>query len=320
MTTVGKFCDTSSSDGTCGRGRPRGTGPTSATPRAPRSKMTEPTRPPTTSTRAPGTFGSAKRSPRMTASATSPTSSVVRLRSPRPRAHDANSCHAFTPSDEVPVSLGSSPITTSMAAPARKPVTTARDRKLASQPSLRTATSRNRAPVTIAIAATSCAASSPASPVTRTAPPATAASDELGPVEMCRDVQKIAVDDRRGGRRVQPVLDRDAGDAGVSEVLRNDHRRDGDARDQVAAEPSAVVAVAPSQGSGRTVTIEAEMSTAVQHPSVEVSHFGDRHDAGNRRPCHICCRCSRATLRAGHVWYGIRLSDLPERTGVRSAR
>ena len=30
-----------------------------------------------------------------------------------------------------------------------------------------------------------------AQPVTRTAPPATAASDELGPVEMCRDVQKI---------------------------------------------------------------------------------------------------------------------------------
>ena len=88
------------------------------------------------------------------------------------------------------MSLGSSPMTTSIAAPARNPVTTARDRKLASQPSLRMATSRNRAPVAIAIAATSCAASLPPRPVTRTAPPATAASDELGPVEMCRDVQK----------------------------------------------------------------------------------------------------------------------------------
>jgi hypothetical protein len=28
--------------------------------------------------------------------------------------------------------------------------------------------------------------------VTKTAPPATAASDELGPVEICRDVQKSA--------------------------------------------------------------------------------------------------------------------------------
>ena len=89
------------------------------------------------------------------------------------------------------MSLGSSPMTTSIAAPARNPVTTARDRKLASQPSLRTATRRNRAPVAIAIAATSCAASLPLDPVTRTAPPATAASDELGPVEMCRDVQKM---------------------------------------------------------------------------------------------------------------------------------
>ncbi len=38
MTIAGRFCDTTSSDGTCGSGRPRGTGPTSATPRAPRSK------------------------------------------------------------------------------------------------------------------------------------------------------------------------------------------------------------------------------------------------------------------------------------------
>ena len=38
----------------------------------------------------------------------------------------------------------------------------------------------------------SAAASSPATPVTSTAPPATAASDELGPVEMCLEVQKSA--------------------------------------------------------------------------------------------------------------------------------
>ena len=93
---------------------------------------------------------------------------------------------------DVPVSFGSSPITTSIAAPARNPVTTARDRKLASQPSLRMATRRKSAPVTIAIAATSWAASLPVDAVTSTAPPATAASDELGPVEMWREVQKIA--------------------------------------------------------------------------------------------------------------------------------
>ena len=44
----------------------------------------------------------------------------------------------------------------------------------------------------IVIAATSCAAWSPPRPVTRTAPPATAASEELGPVEICRDVQNTA--------------------------------------------------------------------------------------------------------------------------------
>ncbi len=82
------------------------------------------------------------------------------------------------------MSLGSSPMTTSMAAPARNPVTTALDRKLANQPSFSTATRRNKAPVATAIAATNWAASVPLSPVTRTAPPATAASDELGPVEM----------------------------------------------------------------------------------------------------------------------------------------
>ena len=50
------------------------------------------------------------------------------------------------------------------------------------------------------------------------------------------------VDDRGSGRRVQPVLHRYAGDAGVSEVLGHDHRRDRDARDEVATEPSAIVA------------------------------------------------------------------------------
>ena len=71
MTIVGRFCDTSSIDGTCGSGRPRGTGPTNATPCAPRSNTTEAIRPPTTRTSAPGIFGNVKRSPRMTASATS---------------------------------------------------------------------------------------------------------------------------------------------------------------------------------------------------------------------------------------------------------
>src|SRR3954452_24194097 len=111
---------------------------------------------------------------------------------PNPRSHDASSRQALSPSDDVPVSLGNSPITTSTAAPARKPVTTALERNCAIQPSLKTASNRNITPVTRVIAATSCAACAPPRPVTSTAPPATAASDELGPVEICRDVQKSA--------------------------------------------------------------------------------------------------------------------------------
>ena len=78
------------------------------------------------------------------------------------------------------------------AAPARNPVITALERNWATQPSRKTANRRKRTPVAIAIAATSCAAWSPSSPVSRTAPPATAASAELGPVEMWREVQKSA--------------------------------------------------------------------------------------------------------------------------------
>ena len=193
----------------------------------------------------PGSSESAKRSPRMTARATRPTSNVVGLRSPRPRTHEANSCQAFTPSAEVPVSLGSSPMTTSIAAPARNPVTTARERKLASQPSFRMATSRNRAPVATAIAATSCAASLPLSAGHQDR--ATGDGRERR-AWAGRDVSRRAeqaVDDRGGRSGVEPVLDRDACDAGVAEVLGHDHRRDGDARDEVAAEPSAVVASRP---------------------------------------------------------------------------
>ena len=106
-----------------------------------------------------------------------------------PLSHEPSSRHALSPSFDVPVSFGSSPITTSIAAPARNPVITAFDRKRAIQPRRNSAIRRNSTPVTIVIAATSSAACWPPSPTTSTAPPATAASDELGPVEICRDVQ-----------------------------------------------------------------------------------------------------------------------------------
>lgn len=93
----------------------------------------------------------------------------------------------------VPVSFGSSPITTSIAAPKRKPVTTARDRNCAIQPILSTARSRNRIPDARVMPATKEATScAPAMPAASTALAATAASPELGPIEICRLVPKIA--------------------------------------------------------------------------------------------------------------------------------
>ena len=190
------------------------------------------------------------------------------------------------------MSLGSSPMTTSMAAPARNPVTTARDRKLASQPSLRMATSRNRAPVAIAIAATSCAASIAAQAGHQDR--ATGDGRERR-ARAGRDVSGRAedpVDDRRGRGRVQPVLHRDAGDAGVAEVLGHDHRRDRDARDQVAAEPPAVVRFATSQGSGRTVVNRREGSSAVQRASQACPLRCKIFAAGSQLPFGVW-RCRR---------------------------
>jgi hypothetical protein len=71
-------------------------------------------------------------------------------------------------------------------------VTTAFERKREIHPSRSSASARNLRPVTIAIAATSSAAWSPAMAAAITAPPATAASDELGPVEICREVPNSA--------------------------------------------------------------------------------------------------------------------------------
>ena len=59
---------------------------------------------------------------------------------------DHSSCQALSPLASVPVSLGSSPMTTSIAAPKRNPVTTARERNRAIQPSFATTISRKTTP------------------------------------------------------------------------------------------------------------------------------------------------------------------------------
>ena len=125
--------------------------------------------PPTTSTSAPGTRGARKRRPRINASAASTDEQrrpahIAERTDPR-----GELAHAVSPEVDVPVSFGSSPMTTSTAAPARKPVTTARERNRAIQPRRSTASRRKSAPVTSVIAATSSAASTP--PTLAKAPP-----------------------------------------------------------------------------------------------------------------------------------------------------
>ncbi len=84
-------------------------------------------------------------------------------------------------------------MTTSIAAPKRKPVTTARERNWAIQPIFSTASSTNRTPDASVIPATNEATStSSVIPAASTAPAATAARPELGPMEIWRQVPKIA--------------------------------------------------------------------------------------------------------------------------------
>ena len=139
-----------------------------------------------------------------------------------PEIHDASSRHALSPSADVPVSLGSSPMTTSTAAPARNPVTTAFDRNCAIQPSRSTASSRNSTPVASAIAATSCAASGPAEAGRQHRAARHGRQRRARPGRDVPGRAEERVDDRAGGRRVEAVLQRDARDAGVAEVLRHD--------------------------------------------------------------------------------------------------
>ena len=159
----------------------------------------------------------------------------------RPRTHDPSSRQALSPSAEVPVSFGSSPMTTSTAAPARNPVTTALERNWAIQPSFSSGEQqeqdarqqRDRGDELRRLVAAEAGHEDGA------------AGDrgERG-ARAGRDLPRRAehrVDERSRRRGVEAVLQRHPGDARVAEVLRHDQRRDGDSRGDVAAQPAAVV-------------------------------------------------------------------------------
>ena len=161
--------------------------------------------------------------------------------SPSVRAHDPSSRQALSPSEEVPVSFGSSPMTTSTAAPARNPVTTALERNCAIQPSLSSGEEeeqeagqqRDRGDELRGLVAA------------ETGDEDGAAGDRRERrARTGRDLPRRAehrVDERSGRRCVEAVLERHPRDPRVAEVLRHDQRRDGDSRGDVAAQPAAVV-------------------------------------------------------------------------------
>ena len=116
-------------------------------PWSPRSNSQDASSPPTTRTSAPGTCGATPRSPKTTASDDDADHDrrAVRRRRASP-SHDHSSWNELVPVTSVPVSLGSSPMTTSIAAPKRNPVTTARERNCAIQPILSTASEQEQHP------------------------------------------------------------------------------------------------------------------------------------------------------------------------------
>jgi len=121
----------------------------------------------------------------MTAREITPTITVVRLESERDPNQDRSSWIGFEPEVSVPVTFGSSPMTTSMAAPNKKPVMTARERNWAIHPILSTANKMNRTPEARVMAATKDAMFPvPVIFAANTALAATAANPELGPVEI----------------------------------------------------------------------------------------------------------------------------------------
>ena len=122
-----------------------------------------------------------------------PTTTVARCAWSSVDSHDQSSWNELLPSLSVPVSLGSSPMTTSMAAPKRNPVTTARDRNWDNHPIRNTASARKNKPLVSVMPATRVAASAGSVRLAAsTAPPATAARPELGPIEIWRQVPNRA--------------------------------------------------------------------------------------------------------------------------------
>ena len=122
-----------------------------------------------------------------------------------------------------------------------------------------------------------------------------------------RDVPRRAeqrVDDRAGGRRVEPILHRYTGDARVAEVLGHDHRRDRDAGDDVAAQPRAVVRARPAEDRDEARKARGRLHLLGGHRAKcpIIASAGRRRSAGRTRGhearSDVRCTASARSLRA----------------------
>ena len=230
--------------GSSGAGNPLGTSPTSATPWAPRSNTREAEDPRGDEHQRAGDGGGQEAQAEDQPQRDHPDDHrrpvhVAERADPRPELAPRVVALRVGAGE-----LGSSPITTSTAAPARKPVITALERKRAIHPSRSSANTRYSSPEASVIAATSSAASASARPVARTAPPPRRPATSWVRGDLARRAEE-RVDDRARGRRVEAVLQRHSGDPGVAEILRDDQRGDGDPGGDVAPQPPALVGTQP---------------------------------------------------------------------------
>ena len=202
--------------------------------------------PATTSTRAPGTAGALKRSARITPSPATPTTAVVAWMSPSEPIQEANSLHALEPSVDVPVNLESSPITTSTAAPARNPVITAFERETArSTPSAAARARETAGPWRSRSPRPTPRPDRPPVPRPRRHRRRRRPGTNSARGDLARRAEE-RVDDRARGCRIQPVLQRHAGDPRVAEVLGHDQRCHRDRGRDIASQPATVVRRQPA--------------------------------------------------------------------------
>ena len=169
-----------------------GTWPTRATPCAPRSKRVRDDQPRRRRARARRVPRGEEPHARISASDPAPTATVAQCTSPSDCSHVASSRHAFVAlrrgagqlrqlaDDDVDRGAGEEPRDHGLGEELRDPAHPERGE----QQEQHSGHERDRGD--------ELRGCRPPRPVASTAPPATAASDELGPVEMCREVQKSA--------------------------------------------------------------------------------------------------------------------------------